>query len=78
MQTLPRDELRDAVSLASDDLIDQATVLLLKKRMAEEFREQLTLGAPSNEDEAGLRRLSAQIRAPMWLSSQPRCQTTCR
>ena len=27
------------------------------------FREQLTVGAPTNEDEAGLRRLAAQIKA---------------
>ena len=31
--------------------------------MAEEFREQLTYGIPTNEDEAGLRKLAAQIKA---------------
>ena len=31
--------------------------------MAAEFREQLTFGAPSNQDEAGLRRLSKQLKA---------------
>ena len=31
--------------------------------MAEEFREQLTFGAPSNQDEASLRRLSKQLKA---------------
>jgi len=30
--------------------------------MAEEFREQLTVGLPTDEDEAGLRRLAYQIR----------------
>ena len=30
--------------------------------MPKEFREQLTVGAPTNEDEAGLRRLSLQIK----------------
>ena len=65
MQQLPHDELRSAFSLANDndDSIDQQTALRLKKRMAEEFKQQLTLGAPSDEDEAGLRRLSAQIKA---------------
>ena len=29
--------------------------------MAEEFRRQLALGAPSNEDEAGLRRLDEKL-----------------
>jgi hypothetical protein len=63
MQQLPQDELRAALRLTPDDGMDQQTVLRFKKRMAEEFRQQLTLGAPSNQDEAGLRRLSAQIRA---------------
>jgi len=30
--------------------------------MAEDFREQLSAGAPTNEDEHGLRRLAVQIR----------------
>jgi superfamily II DNA or RNA helicase len=64
MQSLPHDELRTALSLTrGDEGIDQQTALRLKKRMAEEFREQLTLGAPTNEDEVGLRRLSGQIKA---------------
>lgn len=63
MQALPHDELRAALSLTADDGIDQAAVLRLKRRKAEEFREQLTIGAPSNDDEEGLRRLSAQLRA---------------
>lgn len=64
MQTLPQDELRAAFSLTSDDEgIDQQAALRLKKRMAEDFREQLTVGAPTNEDERGLQRLAAQIRA---------------
>jgi hypothetical protein len=64
MQPLPHEELRHALSiLGGEEGIDQQTALRLKKRMAEEFKNQLTLGFPSNEDEAGLRRLSAQIRA---------------
>jgi superfamily II DNA or RNA helicase len=64
MQQLPHEELRTALSLArGDEGIDQQTALRLKKRMAEEFRDRLTLGAPTNEDEAGLRRLSTQIKA---------------
>jgi hypothetical protein len=39
------------------------TALHLKKRLADEFRQQLMLGTPTNEDEAGLRRLAAQIKA---------------
>jgi len=64
MQRLPQEELRTALSLVhGDGGIDNQAVLRLKKRMAEEFREQLTFGAPSNQDEAGLRKLSAQIKA---------------
>ncbi|MCZ8195568.1 MAG: helicase-related protein [Aquidulcibacter sp.] len=46
-----------------DNGIDQARVLELKKQLAEEFRAQLTLGSPTNDDEAGLRRLARQIRS---------------
>ncbi len=64
MQRLPQDELREALSIIRrDEGIDNATALRLKKRLAEEFRRQLTLGMPTNDDEAGLRRLAAQIKA---------------
>ena len=64
MQRLPHEELRMARSLSADrSALDNQTALRLKKRLAEEFREQLTLGAPTNEDEAGLRRLARQIKA---------------
>ena len=42
--------------------IDQSTVVRLRKQMAQEFRAQLLVGAPSNADEEGLRRLSQQLR----------------
>ena len=64
MQRLPHEELRAARSLASEQLaLDNQSALRLKKRLAEEFREQLILGAPTNHDEAGLRRLARQIKA---------------
>jgi superfamily II DNA or RNA helicase len=64
MQRLPQDELRDALSvIRSDGEMDNQTAIRLKKKLAEEFRDQLTVGVPTNEDEAGLRRLAAQIRA---------------
>jgi PLD-like domain/SNF2-related domain len=64
MQTLPQDDLREAQSLIRrDGNIDQQTAIRLKKKAAEEFREQLVWGLPTNQDEAGLRRLSTQIKS---------------
>lgn len=64
MQSLPQDELRKAYRLIqTDEGIDQATALKIKKRMAEEFRNQLMLGAPTDRDEKALRRLSRQLRS---------------
>lgn len=63
MQRLPQDELRQAYSLVDkEEGIDQATVVRLKKKLAAEFREQLTYGIPTNTDEAGLRRLASQLK----------------
>lgn len=64
MAKLPQDELFDAFSLIRhDDELDNQTAVRLKNRLAEEFRAQLTIGMPTNDDEAGLRRLATQIRA---------------
>jgi superfamily II DNA or RNA helicase len=62
MHRLPENTLRDAFMSADGiDVIDNQTALNLKKQAAHEFKRQLALGAPTNEDEAGLRRLSRQI-----------------
>lgn len=64
MQKLPTEELRSALSLVEkDDGLDNATVQKLRRKIAEEFREQLTLGIPTDQDEAGLRRLASQIKS---------------
>lgn len=63
MQRSPKDELRTALSLIHDDVgMDNQTANRLKKRMAEEFRHQLLVGAPNNDDEAGLRKLVHRLR----------------
>ena len=62
MQRLPHEELRIARNL-NEEQLDNQTALRLKRKLAEEFREQLTIGAPSNADEAGLRRLARQLEA---------------
>ena len=63
MQRLPNEELREAKKFAKQDGgIDNQTALRLKRRLAEEFREQLTVGVPTLEDERGLRQLAQQLR----------------
>ena len=64
MQSAPKEELRKALSLSDkDSSVDNATVIRLKKRIAEDFREQLTFGTPTNADEKALRRLREQLIA---------------
>jgi len=64
MQTAPRDELVATFSLTpSANEIDNQRAHRLRQRMADEFQEQLTVGAPNNADECALRRLSVQLRA---------------
>ncbi|MFT5365195.1 MAG: superfamily II DNA or RNA helicase [Candidatus Latescibacterota bacterium] len=63
MQRMPQEELRQIQSISNGNPgIDNQTALRLKKRLAEEFRDQLTIGVPTQEDEKGLRKLAAQIR----------------
>ncbi|MGC1528145.1 MAG: phospholipase D-like domain-containing protein [Phormidesmis sp.] len=64
MQRLPKEDLRRNLSILKENKrMDQGEALRLKKLMAEEFREQLMLGVPSSEDEAGLQRLKNQLRS---------------
>ena len=64
MNKLPQEELYESRSLlASQGGIDNRKVIQLKKRIAQEFRQQLAMGMPSDREEAALRKLSAQIRA---------------
>jgi len=68
MQQMPQDQLRSAMSLVkSEEQIDQATAIALKRKLAQDFRDQLTVGIPTDADEAGLRRLASQIIAKKLL-----------
>ena len=62
MQKLPQDQVREAMSLLDDSaMIDAKRIVQLRKQLAEEFRKQLMIGAPTNEDETALQRLAKQI-----------------
>lgn len=64
MQKLPEEEIGEAYSLLNSDApLDNQRVLRLKRSIAQKFRDQLTVGAPTDADEAGLRRLARQIKA---------------
>lgn len=64
MQGRPEDEFRLAMSLSGGiDEMDNATALKLKTGLAQEFREQLSIGVPTNADEKGLAVLAEQLRA---------------
>ena len=52
MQRRPEEELRAAFSLRPEDnQMDNRRVVQLKKELAQEFRDQLIIGAPTNADE---------------------------
>jgi len=64
MHRTPRDELNEQFSLlGAEHSVSNQVALRLKKKLAVEFREQLTLGTPTDEDESGLRRLVRQLRS---------------
>lgn len=64
MQRSPKEDLKSAYSLlAREDQISNQVAVRWKRHLAEEFRVQLTFGAPSDADEDGLRRLSAQLKS---------------
>jgi len=64
MQRLPQEDLRRLVDLSGSetDRLDNKKASQLKRRAAEDFRRQLTIGAPTAQDEAGLRKLVSQLR----------------
>lgn len=62
MQRHPEEILRDFFANNDDENIDNKEALKLKKELAQKFREQLTIGVPTEVDEKGLRKLSGQIK----------------
>ncbi|MDD5170078.1 MAG: helicase-related protein, partial [Syntrophales bacterium] len=62
MQKNPVESVREQYSDVEPDPIDQSEVAKIKKKLARNFREQLTIGIPSSADEAALRQLSKQMK----------------
>ena len=64
MQRLPHEELREALSLLDRPAgIDNQTANRLKVQLAEQLRQQLIIGVPTNADERSLRQLANQLRS---------------
>ncbi len=62
MQKLPIDIIKEHFSREEGYQMDQAEAVKLKKRLALEFKEQLTIGTPTELDEKALRLLSRQLK----------------
>jgi len=68
MQRSPQEGLRRSLSLLKNgERLSNKEVNRLIRVATEEFREQLQIGAPTDAEEKGLRRLSAQLRAKKLL-----------
>ena len=63
MQRRPEELMREFFSKKEPELIDNNTAIKLRKILALEFKDQLTIGIPTEADEIGLRKLSAQIKS---------------
>jgi superfamily II DNA or RNA helicase len=62
MQKLPEDLLREHFRHNDGLSLDNNEANRLRKKVAEEFKAQLVIGVPTESDEAGLRRLSQQLK----------------
>src|SRR6266550_2651223 len=63
MQRLPQEDLPKLFGDgAEEDRVDNKTVARLRRQAALEFRRQLTIGIPTAQDEAGLRKLAQQLK----------------
>jgi len=64
MYRLPKEELQQALAIAGrPERMDQGQAIRLQNFMAQEFRQQLTYGAPTAADEEGLQRMRSQLLA---------------
>lgn len=58
MHVAPSDEWRLALRTQTEETLDNSTAMREKRRVVDEFRQQLIYSSPSNEDEAALRQLA--------------------
>lgn len=63
MQRLPQESLKEIFSGAINTSLDNKRAIELKKEIAQEFKDQLIIGNPTNQDEQTLRQLSKQLRS---------------
>ncbi len=64
MQGRPEDDLRSELNQFGDaPMMDNATAVRLRKQYALTFRDQLTYGAPTNQDQTALQQLARQLRS---------------
>lgn len=62
MQKMPSEALIEYFSSEEPNILDNAEATKLKKKIAQEFKDQLTIGVPTEQDEIGLRQLSNQLK----------------
>jgi superfamily II DNA or RNA helicase len=63
MNKMPDELIRDHFAKRPDDFdMQQGDIPLFKKKLAQQFKEQLTIGTQSDSDEKGLRKLSKQLK----------------
>ncbi|TAG08195.1 MAG: NgoFVII family restriction endonuclease [Verrucomicrobia bacterium] len=63
MQRMPHDQLRSWLADDNENTPDNKQLTKLRKDAAAEFRKQLTIGNPTDTDEAGLKRLVKQLKS---------------
>jgi superfamily II DNA or RNA helicase len=62
MQKMPDEILREYFRQHDDLSLDNSEANKLKRKVAEDFKDQLTIGTPTEADERGLRNLSRQMK----------------
>lgn len=63
MQKMPEEILREFFRPHDGLSLDNNEASKLKRKIAEEFKDQLTIGTPTDADERALRKLSCQMKA---------------